>query len=414
MQSPPPSASSARLSFGALTLFLVLYFFAWPMEQSQDTQNILALAVIALPILLGDALIFKTWRNSTTGLDWYHPRPINWERVMLKWLGLCVTFGVIAFIYWLLPEYDAHFYAPFFYIATPLAPTLILFALPYFAFLDRVMIDPEDSYAKLGRLIFRRRAPQDPSFLKQHCLGWLVKGFFLPLMYCYLPDQLNAARQSLPYAGATILGTFYFFHAMVFLVDLLFATVGYLCTFRLTDTHIRTADPTFFGWAVAIICYKPFWDFFYQHFIRYHHTNWEDWLHAEHGGWIVALWAAGILLCDLIYVWATVVFGVRFSNVTYRGTITSGPYRWTRHPAYLFKNLSWWLLAVPFAPILGWELGLQACVALLLNNMIYYWRAKTEERHLLRYPEYKQYYDWMARHGTITKRLGRIMPERKV
>ena len=38
----------------------------------------------------------------------------------------------------------------------------------------------------------------------------------------------------------------------------------------------------------------------------------------------------------------------RFSNLTHRGIITNGPYRYSKHPAYLAKNLSWWLVSMPF------------------------------------------------------------------
>jgi protein-S-isoprenylcysteine O-methyltransferase Ste14 len=405
MQNLPKSASSAGLSLVALLLFLVIFFLSWPESSPMQLQSLLAIGLIAVPILLGDALFFKTWKNPSTGLDWQNKRSIHWERVLLKWFALIITFAAMSGIYWLLPEYDNIFYQPFFELARPLVPSIILIALPYFAVMDKYMKEPEDSYSHLGRWVCRRQTPNDLTFFKQHCLSWLVKGFFLPIMYCYLPEQLTHAQTTLTYAGVSILGTFFFIHTVIFLVDLLFATVGYLCTFRLTDTHIRTAEPTFFGWAVAVVCYKPFWDFFYQHFIQYHHTSWEHWLNASAGGGLVALWAVMILTCDAIYAWATICFGVRFSNVSYRGTITSGPYRWTRHPAYVFKNLSWWLLAVPFAPILSWEVSLQACLALLLNNLIYYWRAKTEERHLLQYDDYRAYYEWMEEHGILTKRL---------
>ncbi len=49
-----------------------------------------------------------------------------------------------------------------------------------------------------------------------------------------------------------------------------------------------------------------------------------------------------------IYAWATLAFGIRFSNLTYRGVLTNGPYRFTRHPAYVSKNLFWWLSVLPF------------------------------------------------------------------
>ena len=63
-------------------------------------------------------------------------------------------------------------------------------------------------------------------------------------------------------------------------------------------------------------------------------------LTALNGAWLVFLTA--------VYAWATVAFGFRFSNLTHRGILTHGPYAWTKHPAYLSKNLFWWFSLLPF------------------------------------------------------------------
>ena len=54
-----------------------------------------------------------------------------------------------------------------------------------------------------------------------------------------------------------------------------------------------------------------------------------------------------MLLCIGIYVWASLALGWRASNLTNRGIVTTGPYRWLRHPAYAAKNVSWWIGATP-------------------------------------------------------------------
>ena len=84
---------------------------------------------------------------------------------------------------------------------------------------------------------------------------------------------------------------------------------------------------------------------------------------------------------------------------TNRGIITNGPYRWVKHPAYLSKNLSWWLISLPFIPGAGWLVALQSCVLLGGVNAIYWLRAKTEERHLGADPTYRDYQAYIARHG---------------
>ena len=77
-------------------------------------------------------------------------------------------------------------------------------------------------------------------------------------------------------------------------------------------------------------------------------------------------------------------FWPAFSNLTNRGIITNGVYAWCKHPAYVSKNLSWWLIAVPFVYYdkTTYLSVLRDCAALLALNGIYFLRARTEERHL--------------------------------
>ena len=117
---------------------------------------------------------------------------------------------------------------------------------------------------------------------------------------------------------------------------------------------------------------------------------------------------AAIVALAAVYAWATVVFGLRFSNLTHRGIITTGPYRFVRHPAYLSKNLLWWMTYLPFLSAEGGSAAVQNCILLLAVNAIYYARAKTEERHLLADPAYQAYCAWTAEHGLVA-RLGRAL-----
>lgn len=50
------------------------------------------------------------------------------------------------------------------------------------------------------------------------------------------------------------------------------------------------------------------------------------------------------------------------------------------------------------------------CFFLLLVNAIYYWRARTEEAHLLAEDaKYREYHAWMDQHGLITAPLARLV-----
>jgi protein-S-isoprenylcysteine O-methyltransferase Ste14 len=108
-----------------------------------------------------------------------------------------------------------------------------------------------------------------------------------------------------------------------------------------------------------------------------------------------------------MYLLATFAFGVRFSNLTNRGILTNGPYRYTKHPAYIAKNVSWWLITLPFIPDHGWVAALKSTLALAGVSTVYFLRARTEERHLSRDPAYVEYALWMNEHGTL-RQLGRL------
>ena len=126
-------------------------------------------------------------------------------------------------------------------------------------------------------------------------------------------------------------------------------------------------------------------------------------------------WGFTILGLVIIYGLSTVAFGMRFSNLTNRGIITGGPYRYMKHPAYVSKNLSWWLVSMPFLSAAGPGTALRHCLLLGLLNGVYYLRAKTEERHLGADPAYVAYAAWIAAHGLIARArrsLWRLAPKR--
>jgi len=191
-----------------------------------------------------------------------------------------------------------------------------------------------------------------------------------------------------------------FLYDFIFFVDLLFTTVGYAMSFRPLDTHIRTAEPTMLGWAVALFCYQPFYGLVERQYVNYDGNSFGSWL-APYPT-LRSIWAVGVVLLISVYTLATVAFGVRFSNLTHRGILTNGPYRFTKHPAYISKNLSWWLVSVPFL-VNNHDFGgaVKRCAALVFINFIYFMRARTEERHLSRDPTYVAYATWMNEHGLL-------------
>jgi hypothetical protein len=397
----PRSASTpwtglAGLAAAGLAAMLVR---DWLQPDWLKTLEVMGAAAGAM--MLVDALLYHTWLSPTTGLTQAALRPLDAQRVALKLSGLWISIGALAVAYALPAEYSGELYASFKSAALWCLPGLAVASPFYIAYVDRRQRDPSDAYQQLGSLLIGRR-PIDWSLLRAHALGWAVKGFFLPLMFAFTHSGLVAlwASDGIP-SPADFPQFFSFLIDAFYLCDVLLATVAYALTLRLLDTHIRSVEPTIFGWLICLVCYPPFVNGSLNAYLSYEKDElyWGA-VFAPHPALYVA-WGTAILVLVGIYLLATVVFGLRFSNLTNRGIITSGPYRWVKHPAYLSKNLSWWLISVPFVAGAGWVVAVQSCALLAGVNLVYFLRAKTEERHLRADPAYRDYEAFIAEHGLV-------------
>jgi protein-S-isoprenylcysteine O-methyltransferase Ste14 len=336
-------------------------------------------------------------------------RPLDLRRAAIRMLGVAATFALLAFVYWLFPEYSGSFYAPYWSFLRTLAPLAVLIPC-YLLWADTRTAEPHDEYHAFGQFVLGDWAALDPNMLRRHLLGWTVKGFFLPLMTVYLAGEIKSLTEAVGnwHGGHELMPVYQVFYHVSYTLDLLFCVVGYSAALRIFDAQIRSVEPTVAGWLVALMCYQPFYSVIGKFYLQYDDaTFWDNWLQ----GWpaVRAIWAGLVIALTLLYSLCTVSFGLRFSNLTHRGIITSGPYRFTKHPAYLAKNLSWWLISVPFVSELGWSAALRNCLLLGLLNTVYYARARTEERHLSADPTYVAYALWINEHGCF-RHAARLLP----
>lgn len=406
-QGPPASCTNMWINAAGLLWGLVAFYTLRESTLSKHHFAAIILAATAVPILTLEALFLRTYSRESTGLEWKGHGNGNWGRVGLKWMGLLLTLSVFAFGYWLFPEYHGSFYDPFWSLLKFYGPWALALSVPYFYLVDARSRDPHDAYWHLGHWLISRRAKMDWPLVGRHFLGWLVKGFFLPLMFVYLTQGIGDMQRFMAAPKSGFVAWFDLLYQLTFFIDLMFTVSGYILTLRLTDTHLRWAEPTTLGWLAALVCYQPFHSIISAQYLHYHGTlTWGPWL-AGHPA-VEAAWGCAILVCVGIYAWSTVCFGCRFSNLTHRGILTNGTYRFTKHPAYLSKNLSWWLISIPFIANNPGTAIRQSCLLLLLNA-VYYLRAITEERHLSRDPVYVEYALWMNEHGMF-RWLSRVVP----
>ncbi|MGH6933576.1 MAG: hypothetical protein ACREEE_14210 [Dongiaceae bacterium] len=444
----PRSCTSYGTGLVGLLGFVVGLWAATTHDLPTAVRVLVVITAASLPMVVWGVLLDRVLERPTAGLMTPPPPTGDLPRLYVKLLGLAATLGLVAFGYWLFPIYRQPFYQTFFDLVILTLPWLGAAGVFYIYWLDARMIDAKDGAWHLGALLIGQAAAVDWGRLRGYLLGWIIKAYFLPIMVGWLGGNLNwlAGRQeTVPWDGiwafllsaasglATLeplrwaghglgrlaevalsgdgmgfLGVFDSAVNLIFSLDLAFAALGYVLTLRVIDGHIRSPEPTVLGWVVALICYPPFGNTTIDLYVDWSDSfEWRHWL----GGMpaLLILWGGAIMILETLFALATVSFGYRFSNLTHRGILTHGLYRLTKHPAYVTKCLSFWLISVPFLPDQGWDGAARQVLMMIGINCIYWMRARTEERHLSRDPVYVQYALWMEEHG-IFRWVGRLVP----
>ena len=185
-KSLPASATHGGIVFLGLIAFLLSLFsvkYLGLLNNVADQALYVSLSTAAM-IFLFEFIFLKTYRRPSTGLNFETSNP-SLQRTFVKFLGLLGSLGFIAFIYWLFPEYHGDFYNQYYAMLSRILPFFLLLALPYIYFVDRYQVEPIDSYYQVGQICLFNFEKVNWRSLKNHFLGWLIKGFFLPLMFTY-------------------------------------------------------------------------------------------------------------------------------------------------------------------------------------------------------------------------------------
>jgi len=233
-------------------------------------------------------------------------------------------------------------------------------------------------------------------------LSWIVKFFFAPLMVMWLSDHIfslsnniynvwwNSSLIQLDFLSFFNNHFFWFAFSLILFLDVLFFTLWYLLESPLFKNTIRSVEPTIIGWVVALICYPPFNDtlsniigWYSQDFPQFENPV----IHISMAVFILTLMG--------VYSWASVSLWLKASNLTNRWIVSKGPYKYVRHPAYICKNLAWWIGWIPFMIATLWSGNIGGFATILFGlsgwTFIYYMRAITEENHLSLDTDYIKY-----------------------
>jgi hypothetical protein len=222
-------------------------------------------------------------------------------------------------------------------------------------------------------------------------LSTLLKSFFGPMMAVFLMGHCMAAWANgiaIMDSGLAEVGLrplfdrfgYWFLMQAILFVDVLLFTIGYLVESRRLGNEIRSVDPTLLGWAAALVCYPPF-NMLTSKLLG---SPVSDFPKFDDQTVHIALNLVLLTLLAL-YASASVALGLKASNLTHRGIVARGPYAVIRHPAYVCKNLSWWIASVPLVTTeFNQSLirGAMAVGSVIAWSLLYVLRALTEEDHL--------------------------------
>jgi len=233
-------------------------------------------------------------------------------------------------------------------------------------------------------------------------LAWLVKLFFAPLMIIWLTIHISNTLNSIyaSYNDIALLKTnFYTFFnthlfwlilSLILFFDVLFFTLWYLIEVPKLKNTIKSVDITFFWWFVVLICYPPFNTYSTQ-LIWWYSNEFPKFTNE----YIHIILNSIILILMWIYSWASISLWLKASNLTNRWIISKWPYKYIRHPAYISKNLAWWIWWLPLLiwNITSWQYKSFIIVLFSISvwSLIYYYRAITEEKHLSKDKDYLKY-----------------------
>jgi len=259
------------------------------------------------------------------------------------------------------------------------------------------------------RSAIREKQPEAwrPTYAEKHALMFLlIKIVYGPLMinsallsYNAFPELLDQIRLDGSPLNVCDKGYMMVFSG-IFVLDSVLFTIGYHTESGLLRNKLRYAETNPLHVLVCIACYSPFNMPTGALFGPSNHNPYilfrGDVLHPM--TWILR--GAGLLFLFLL-VSASLSLFTKASNLTNRGIVDWGPYRYIRHPGYLGKNMFWLMTLIPAFfpntadPQFSWPTYLAFCAATVWGfvgwGTIYFLRAVTEERFLMRDPDYVAY-----------------------
>ena len=342
------------------------------------------------------------------------------DRTITKFSGVLVGIIFIFFCVWLFPAYDS---------ATNLlrlkegALPALLFIIPVSFLLilatEYILGEKRDGTYQLGLLARFKIHEIDWTLFFDGVREWLLRCFFLLInFYAAVWYLSNLRARGLSDFSGNFVDLITRLDLSIFGLIIFSILPGYIFASRLIGTELKKVDRTWFGWAINFSCYPPLNAAIFGAWVRYAPASDVSQVYQGDPAWAyytlsnpALLYAVGgvIIFFALIHLWGEAIVGIRAANSSSRGIITTGPFRFTRHPIYVSKCFQWAFLYFPVLNAIGFLNALQSGILFLLVCAIYAGRALSEEKLLATDEKYVKYALYMD-DKSIFAFVGRLFP----
>src|SRR2546423_4794596 len=139
----PKSATHEWINYTGTAFAAIIAGFGIVNKFRSFDLAILMIVSYLVPIIILEVFFYKTPFNPTTGLvksKWN----FDIKRVLIKLLGLYITYIIIAFAYWLFPEYYKQTYKNYWLLIDLIYIPAIMLSIPYFIYMDAKSNTPID------------------------------------------------------------------------------------------------------------------------------------------------------------------------------------------------------------------------------------------------------------------------------
>lgn len=380
----------------------------------QVSNLILSVCIVAAVIAI---MVSLEWWRAPKHAFRYSVRE-SLPQAVIAWIGTLAGLAMLIGVWSTLAEYQRAYYRPFFNILPFILTLAPLISAVFILAACRVLGPSVQGGYQLGLVVLGRFRDVKWYLVRDEVIVWLIRGFFLPINFCELVWTIGLFRgRELSLLNGPWGMSEYYILLMIYAVILAAIIPGYLFGSRLIRTETTAVSHSWFDWMVTLACYLPFSTAVMMNWFNYspnvpRFLPWlQPWvvnlqnipvLFVTVGGIIIVLW--------LVHLWSEAQFGLRSSNLSNRGIITTGPYRFCKHPIYASKCVVWLLIWMPFVSGVNLLDDIRLTVLWMCVSGIYLFRALAEERLLSADPAYVAYALWIDKHGMFSK-LSTLVPQ---